>query len=1373
MIMNAKITLLIFLFLPLTIRGWCQNMSEKYLFKSLEVDLGLSNSNVLSIFRDSDGFMWFGTANGLNRFDGTEMKTFYSDDRDSSALSNNYISKIYEGPDKSLWIRNVNGIFEVYQPATENFERNIEKFFNKYHLKSKEIKMIFKDGERYWFVHPFEGVSVYDAETEKTIYLTQKREGQGGLSTNQVSSVAKRGKDEYWIVHQNGTLDVFEGKAGAITGSISIRSFLEPSINYDFELFIDSDQDAWIYSPDHNLGLIHIDGPSRDISYINEQSATHRLNNNLIKGLIEHKKGEIWVGTDHGGINVINKRSGSISYIMNDPETSQSLSHNAVYALYKDSDDIVWIGTYKKGINYYHPGLMNFRHIRNGFSSENSLPYNDVNVFVEDSLGNLYIGTNGGGLYYQDRKSGHYTKYVHDPADPKSISGDVIVDLAMDEDGFLWIGTYLNGLNRFDGKDFFRYMPDIHDSNSLSDVNVWKIHVDSKNRVWVGTLRGGLNLWDRGKQHFVHFPVGGDPFNMNNQYVSSFAEDKEGNLWVGGGYGIDVINVDAGFHHYYSAAQENGPKGNSITELLLDSQGVMWIATSQGLSYFDSVKGQFQSFSTEDGLPSNYLVSILEDDDRNFWLSSQNGLSYAVVDRSVTPFRLNFRNFDERDGLQAALFNKNAAFRSREGEFLFGGPNGYNVFKSENFAFSLNEPEVVFTGFQLFNKPVGIGEELNGRMILEKSFTETDAVSLRYDENIFSVEFSALNFIHLEKNKFRYKLMGFNEEWTTLLEPPFSVTYTNLDPGTYRLVVQPANNDGQWSQKEYSRIIVIQAPFWKTPWAYAIYVVLPLAIVFLARKQLLAKERENFKRLEEKREARRIQELDSMKTRFFTNVSHEFRTPLTLILTPVERLLQDEPEPDKARQYLTIQRNGKRLLQLVNQLLDIKNIEKEGLTFNPFEGDIVSFIEDRVHAFVDLSEKKQIKLSFASELDAFTTQFDEDKLEKILFNLLANAFKFTPDEGEIGVDIRLLEREVDKCRLCISVKDSGIGIHHQDLPKIFERYYTSNHQNKVLNQGSGIGLSLALEFAKLHGGDIEVASELGKGTTFYVKLLLPVKEGVLQKKDMQEEEELNSISHTSNGKQEILLAEDNEEFRHYLADCLSDEFNVVMAEDGKVGLQKVLSHMPDLVITDMMMPHMDGVALCQHVKKDIRTSHIPVIILTARNSEEKHLKGLDSGCNLYITKPFNLDILLSSIRNLLQERERLQQFYRKKISVQASEQQVESLDDQLIQKAIQLVEANLGDPDFSVEQMSRELGMSRVHLYKKLSSLTGKSPVEFIRLIRIQRAAQLLGTSQLTVSEIAYKVGYNNAKYFSKHFKLEYGVLPSVYGSKKGEVVGL
>lgn len=1370
--MKAKIIPFIFLMLQIASLGWSQQSAGEYQFHSLEVDLGLSNSNVLSIVKDSDGFMWFGTANGLNRFDGTHMKTFYSDDRDSTALSNSYISRIYVGPENTLWIKNVNGIFEVYQPKTENFERNIGRYAKKYGLKDDPIHKLYQDGNRYWFIHRSGGISIYDEVKKEAVFLGQEPGDQAYLSSDRVASVAKNSLGEYWVVHQNGRVDVLNGADWSVFETLQIELDIKSSDDYDFDIFIDSDQDAWIYSPEDALGVIHIDRKRSQISHYNEHSEPFRLNNSLVKGLIEHRKGQIWICTDHGGINILHKQKGTVDYVMHDPEQSRSLAHNAIYSLYKDSDDIIWIGTYKRGVNYYHAGLMNFSHVRKGYPGNAALPYNDVNVFVEDSLGNLYIGSNGDGLYYYDRKKESYSRFAHDPADPKSIPGNVIVDLAMDKEGHLWIGTYLNGLARFDGKTFTHYMPEGDNPHSLSDVNVWKIYVDRKDRVWVGTLRGGLNLWNREMRRFERYPVGGEIFPLNNQYISSFTEDRDGNLWVGGGYGIDVINVENGYHRYHSTTLDAGLAGNNVTELLLDRQGLIWITTSQGLSYYDPKQERFYSYSTEEGLPTNNLVSILEDDNRNFWLSTQNGLSYAAVDRSQSPFRLNFRNFDERDGLQGALFNKNAAYRISDGDFIFGGPNGYNQFRSESFSFDLDEPEVVFTGFQLFNQTVAIGEQINGRIILDRAITYTPQIVLKYHEDVFSMDFAALNFIQLEKNKFRYKLEGFNQEWIPISEPPFRATYTNLDPGTYRLVVQAATHDGQWGGKQYSRTIVIQPPFWQTPLAYIIYAVLAALVVFYYRRHLIAKERAKFRRMEEQREARRIQELDKMKTRFFTNISHEFRTPLTLILTPIERLLTENDDPEQTRQYLTIQRNGKRLLQLVNQLLDIKRIEKAGLQFNASDGDIVSFVEDRVRAFMDLSERRQIDFTFHAAVTQFQTKFDEDKLEKILFNLLSNAFKFTPDEGKISVAVDTEELGEDHGMFVIRVKDSGLGIHPQDLPRVFDRYYTSDHQGEVSNQGSGIGLSLALEFAKLHGGDITVNSEQGKGAEFCVRLKLPVLSDVLGREDVEEDEDF-SLDGDGHGKPLILLVEDHEEFRNYLADCLLEDYQVVTAENGKEGLQKAMACLPDLIITDMMMPLMDGVALCQELKKDIRTSHLPVVMLTARNSEEKHLEGLESGCNIYLTKPFNLEILFSSIKNLLEERERLQAYYRKRISVQASEQQIVSLDDRLIKKAVELVEANLDNPNFSVEQMSGDLGMSRVHLYKKLSSLTGKSPVEFIRLIRIQRAAQLLGTSQLTVSEIAYKVGYNNAKYFSKHFKLEYGVLPSVYGSKKGEMIGL
>jgi len=1354
-----------------------QTSPTEYLFKKLENNKSLSNSNVQTILKDNTGFVWFGTAHGLNRFDGTRIRTFYSDVIDTTTLSNNSITKIYNGPENNLWIRDINLGFTVYLSDNEIFDRNITTFAQRYGLKSDKVKFVYEDLKgRFWFGHPFEGISVYDPAKHKTTFLTQNSKDANSLGFNNVSSISQGPIGETWIAYQNGAIDVMDDNTFKVLRRYRLESFIDPAISHEVEVFVDSDADAWLYFPDQAYGLVHIDHAHNNITYINDKSSPIKLNNNLVKNLIEYKPGELWIATDHGGINIVDKKRKEVKYLTHDPDVNQSLSANAIFSLYKDDDDIVWIGTHKQGINYYHQGMLRFTHIRRSSSKDSSLPYNDLNAFVEDSQGNLYIGTNGAGLIYHDRQKGTYKKYVHDPNNRNSLAGDVIVELKIDSEGILWIGTYMNGLSRFDGKNFKNYTHDPKDPTSLSDINVWKIYEDQKKRLWIGTLRAGLNLLDKTNDSFIRFPVNDPSLPLNNRYVSSFAEDMDGNLWVGGGYGIDVINFETNYHRYFSALDEkSGLKGNSISDLLLDSKGKMWVTTSQGLNYFDKETNRFVSYDSEGGLASDFLISILEDCDNNFWISSQKGLSYASVERSSKPFNVSFQNFDERDGLQAAFFNKNTALKTSAGEFIFGGPNGYNIFTSGNFDFSPKEIKVLITDFQLFNKPVEIGYRQEGRKILDKSITKTNNITLKHNENIFTLEFSALNLIHTDKLSFRYKLTGFNEDWITLSEPPYRITYTNLDPGSYKLIIQPTTYDGNWNHEEYAMMINISAPFWQTPLAYLLYTIVAVIIMYLGRKKILYQEREKFKRREERREARRIQELDKLKTKFFTNISHEFRTPLTLILAPIEKMFKSNPSEEEARQYMTLQKNAKRLLQLVNQLLDIKNIEKGGLVFNPNEGDIVAFVRETVEAFADLSENKHINLTFESDVSSLSCQFDADKLEKIIFNLLSNAFKFTPNDGEIIVKSTFEEIDGMFGNLYLSFKDTGIGIPKTALNKIFDRYYTSENEEKILNQGSGIGLSLALEFAKIHDGDIKVTSEEGVGSEFTVVLKLPYQQSQIKWTDQKEDQmeapmEEEEFANSDNGKPLLLLVEDNDEFRNYLSDFLTSDYQVITASNGKEGLEKAFQKLPDLIISDLMMPQMNGVTLCQQIKKDIKTSHIPVILLTARNSEEKHLEGLNSGCNLYITKPFNFGILLSSIRNLLSERERLQKHYRKIISVNSSEHEIESLDDQLIQKAIAIVENHLEEPEFSVEQMSKELGMSRGQLYKKLSSLTAKSPVEFIRLIRLQRAAQLLNKSQLTIAEIAYKVGYNNAKYFSKHFKEAYGVLPSAYAAKKHSI---
>jgi signal transduction histidine kinase/DNA-binding response OmpR family regulator len=574
-----------------------------------------------------------------------------------------------------------------------------------------------------------------------------------------------------------------------------------------------------------------------------------------------------------------------------------------------------------------------------------------------------------------------------------------------------------------------------------------------------------------------------------------------------------------------------------------------------------------------------------------------------------------------------------------------------------------------------------------------------------------------------------------------------------------------------WNDTPTQLVITVLPPFWKTKIAFVMYVVVVLLALLFSRRLILERERMKYRIRQERQEAQQLHELDMMKLKFFTNVSHEFRTPLTLILTPLEKMLRTTGEGEQKKQFLLIQRNARRLLNLVNQLLDFRRMEVQEVKLNASEGDIIGFIHEAANSFNDLSEKKNIRFSFSSSVESLESVFDKDKLEKILFNLLSNAFKFTPDSGSVMVNTDVID--VGGIRnLRIKVADTGIGIPIDKQEKIFERFFQSDLPKSMVNQGSGIGLSITKEFVKAHGGTIDVESTPDKGSTFTV--LLPVPEINAEHKGVEEIEELlpetEEISTETNGlhhKPVLLLVEDNEDFRFYLKDNLKFQYKIIEASNGKSGLKQALENIPDLIVSDVMMPEMNGIELCKKIKNEKSTSHIPVILLTARTAEEQKVEGFDSGADDYVTKPFNFEILQSRIKNLIHQRELFQKDFRKQIEVRASNVNITSLDEKLIQNAIKFVEQNISNPDFSVEDLSRELAMSRVHLYKKLQALTGKAPLEFIRSIRLQHAAQLLEKSQLTVSEVAYKVGFNNPKYFARYFKEEYNVLPSAYASGK------
>ncbi|MGB3006640.1 MAG: two-component regulator propeller domain-containing protein, partial [Chitinophagaceae bacterium] len=1109
-----------------------------------------------------------------------------------------------------------------------------------------------------------------------------------------------------------------------------------------------------------------------------ETTSPQKLNSNLVSQVVQDKDKLIWVATDHGGITLIDKKNNfAVSHILNDVKDSKSISQNSINSLFRDDQNIIWLGTYKQGVNYFNSDIVQFQLYNRQEKNTGSLPFEDVNCFVEDNKENIWIGTNGGGLIYFDRKANTFKQFRHNSNNINSLCNDVIVSLHIDKNNILWIGTFLGGLDKFDGKYFAHFRHNDNDSSSLSNNSVWEIYEDKDERLWIGTLGDGLDLFDRKTNRFEHFglqKVNSD--FVQSKYISCILQDRQGILWIGSAGGITSFNSKENvFVPHRNSGEREGLSNNAVICLIEDTYGRLWVGTREGLNVYNKKTNKFQSFTVDNGLPDNVILNILEDQNKSLWISTSNGLCKVITTGIEEIKELTIINYDEINDLQNREFNDNAAYKTRNGELLFGGPSGFNIINPSAIKDHTNSSKAVFTNLQLFNKNVDPGDEINGRILLKKSITQTDKISLKYNENSFSIQFTAIDFSHSNKDKFAYILDGFNPDWVYTDGNQRVATYTNLAPGNYTLKVKTMNKNGVWGDVK-SLKIVITPPFWKTTIAYLFYILFLAGLLYLIRRITLERIHLRYEMKRQKHEAERSQAIEQLKTKFFTNVSHEFRTPLSLIIAPLDKLIKGTNDEEQKQQLNLVQRNAKRLLGLVNQLLDFRKMQVQEIKLHPSIGDIVGFTKDISQSFIDIAEKKTIQFSFTTDLDKLEMYFDKDKVEKIMFNLLSNAFKYTHDKGKVSVHLSYkspTQLEMDG-NVAIEVKDTGIGIPADKQQNIFERFFQTDVPGSIVNQGTGIGLAITKEFVKLHKGIITVHSELEKGTTFTV--LIPAKKifdttNQSQKTIPIETDDIDTTQleegDKRNKKKTIIVVEDNEDLRFYLKDNLKEHYYVVEAVNGKEGWEKISKLMPDLVVSDIMMPVMDGIELARKIKSETHTAHIPVILLTAIGSEEKQLEGLNVGVNDYITKPFTFEILASRIRNLIAQQKLLQKKFHKQIEVNPSEITVTSVDENFLRKALEIVEKHIDLPEFSVEDLSREIFMTRVTLYRKIQFLTGKTPIEFIRSIRLKRAASLLEKSGMPISEIAWEVGFRSPKHFAKLFKEEFGVTPSQYASEK------
>lgn len=1333
--------------------------AAEYKFNRIDVERGLSNSEVLCIFKDRSGFMWFGTPSGLNRYDGYEIVSFKQDlNAGTNLSSNNDIWRIQEDYEGRFWLNTRLG-YTIYDPVMERFLESPSTLFKKYAGTEDFWSVYIDDGKNFWFV-TWEDIRFYNIKTGELKIFEQGV--PDGLSRGLIADI-KQGQNRYWFFLDNGMLECMDAQTNKIIKRDSTLLHLSRNSIKDqreMMLFVDSSGDVWAYGIGSHFGVGYYN-TSRDewkIYSTYAQEERYRITNNIITGIQEDNEGNIWIGTDHGGVNLVDKNSGKIVVLKNDENDPLSLAQNTIKSIYKDDTGIMWLGTYKKGICYYHESIYKFKSL----ASSAKIPYKDINCFLETDNGNIWIGTNGGGLLYFDRKKEEYTLYKHSRQNPNSPAGDVIVALEQDALGRLWIGYYLEGLDCFDGETFTNYNYNPESPNGLTDNNAWVLKNDHNNNLWIGTLRGGVLVMD------IH--TGKIIRHLDSQgSVYALVERRAGGMFVGSQTGLYLYDFEKDVIELYEpdVFTKIQISKNDINNLCEDSRGLLWIGTRNGLFVYNPYTKAVNKYTDKNGLSSDLVQSVLEDADNNIWVSTNRGLSCVkVTTKPETPgYFFNFTNYDSSEGLQGGQFNYNAAYITSRSELLFGGTSGFNLFIPSQISYNTNSPKVVITDLQLYNKSIKPDEAYNGRILLKKSISVTDEINLKYRDNHITLTFAVLDYCMPSKSRYFYKLEGFNDEWVEGDRFSRKATYTNLNPGTYLFRLKAINNDGVESNP-VSLKIKVSPPFWNTVEAWIFYLLFLLAFFYWYRRRMAINAEKKFAYAQEKLKTDQQLEMDELKLRFFTNISHEFRTPLTLILTPLDELIDRETDKEKRNLLEVINKNARNLLRLVNQLLDFRKLDNHVHKLQQSHGDVIQFLKEQASLFNDAMEKKRINYSFTTDVPSLNMWFDADKLGKIMVNLLSNAYKFTPEGGHVSVCIKI----TNEGTLSVSVQDDGVGIPEKDLERIFERFYQVNPADGYAAEGSGIGLHIVKEFVELHGGKVHAETLPEKGSLFEFWLPIVSEAPEQPKAILHEEHEQDELSAEETSKEDelpkLLVIEDNMELLSFLTDQLKNEHVVLQATNGVDGKEIAFAEIPDMILSDVMMPLMDGIELCQILKSDIRTSHIPFILLTAKSGEESKLEGLTAGADDYITKPFNLNILKVKIRNIIESRRRSQKEFQQQVKIEPSKITVSSLDEKLIRRALEYTEQHMSDPDFSVEELSRELGMSRVHLYKKLSSLTGKTPIEFIRIIRLKRAAQLLKESQMTVSEIAYEVGFNNPKYFRKYFKDEFGVLPSQYGNR-------
>ncbi len=1311
--------------------------------KLFTADRELSSSLINKIYQDRNGMIWVATEDGLNRYDGTKFTIYKHESENENSLLHNLVRCLFED-DKGHFIIGCYRGIQLYNPSTDRFS----------------APAVRKDGTSF---------------SCNINMIIQRRNGEIWVSGNEISRLIIENDKLTALpvelpVPTTVTDYIMEDKAGnmwIVTDEYKVFCLTTDGqfIQYPVEnekiciTALSQDYNGNIFIGTIGDGLFRLDSKTQIFKSI---SFDYKLS---IKSLYTGNQDELYIGTDGDGLKVYNSTLDRITNSQID-NSYFDLTKSKVHSIVKDSDSNFWLAIYQKGVMMIPAQSNSFKYIGHKSVSKNLIGSFCVTALIKDSDNALWVGTDNDGIYRitdDGKKSTHFKGSHHKNSVPS-----IVINLFEDSEKNLWCGSFTNGLGRINKKNGeFTPVPLLDANNNLVH-RAYCITEDSDKRLWIATMGGGLFCYDL-KTQTVHCP----DIMPHNKWISSIFYEKEGNKLYAGTYnGIAAIDLETMSEDYDLILPQH-----IINSIFEDSRGRFWISTSDGLASMDMKAHSVEKYTIADGLPSDAVYSVLEDEYSNLWISTDAGIS------RFNPESGRFINYFVGDGLQGNEFSKNTAFKEQDGTMWFGGVNGVTYFNPKEIINPSRKWNVAITDFYLHNMPVRKGMKSGRYQIIDQPVFEAEEFHLSDKDNAFTVEFSTKEFNSPERISFMYSMN--NGEWIELRAGVNRISFNNLPSGIYSLQIRAKDYDLLSDIKEIK--VRIAYPWYQTVWARLGYSLFILFISYIVYLQITHRMRAKRKLMEHLH----AEEINEAKLQFFINISHEIRTPMSLVISPLKKLMSIDDDAERQRNYRTIYRNSERILNLVNQLMDIRKIDKGQMVMKFGQTDLTDLLQDVCNTFDYQVTKKNIDFVFLKPLEPVKGWVDQKNFDKIIMNLLSNAVKFTPDNGRIEVSLStgnddkahgLLKEYIE-----ISITDTGIGIDKQELNRIFERFYQINNSHNNSNVGTGIGLHLTKSLVELHHGIICVENnETGTGSRFIVRIPLGCKhlntEELLTEKDVpaansvenekefvpelpHEEEETRLKSKT---KHRVVVVEDDEEIRKYIIRELSSDYHIIDFENGKEALAYILNNPPKLIISDIMMPVMDGTTLCRKVKQNVHINHIPILLLTAKNREEDNMDALDIGADGYMTKPFNIDLLKKSAENLIKSRDVLRNCFtgNQEQEVKKPIFEMQSTDNKLMDRIMNVINRNLSNQELNVEMITKEVGISRVHLHRKLKELTNQSTRDLIKNVRLKHAAMLLSTTHYNVTEITDMTGFSSITLFSRSFKELYGMTPTEYAAK-------